>query len=152
MTSPLTEYWNDLRDGREMPAYAQFDPTAIAQILTDLIVIRVHYDPLDFEYSLVGSNVRKIHRENRRGQKMSMINGQGEGSQIWTFLSDVVTRREALTFIVPYAGPVDDIDGIQSHVTPWAGDDDEVSRLVILICNQHLLGAIGGRPSAGHLI
>ncbi|RVU33722.1 PAS domain-containing protein [Hwanghaeella grinnelliae] len=142
MASPLVQYWNELRGTAPMPAYAQFDPTALSSILPDLIVFRVLSDPLDFEYSLIGANVRRIHRENRRGQRMSTIEGQGQGSQIWAFLSETVERRDTASFVAPYAGPVEEITGVQSHATPWTGPDGGVSRLVVHICKEHLAQAM----------
>lgn len=142
MSSALVQYWNGLRGPAEMPAYGQFDPTALPSILPDLLVVRVHSDPLDFEYSLIGANVRRIHRENRRGQRMSMIDGHGKGSQVWTFLAETVSRRDAVSFITPYAGPLEEINSVQSHATPWTGQDGGVSRLVIHICKEHLAQAM----------
>ncbi len=142
MISPLVKYWTDLRGAADMPPYSLFDPTALSGILPDLLVVRVHNDPLDFEYSLVGSNVRRIHRENRRGQRMSAITGQGEGSQIWAFVGETVARREAVSYVTPYDGPLEDISDVQSHATPWVGPDDRVTRLVIHICREHLAQAM----------
>lgn len=142
MTSPLVTYWTDLRGDRVMPSFADFDPTALPAILTDLLVVRVHKEPLDFEYSLIGSNVRRIHRENRRGQRMSSIAGQGEGSQIWQFCVDTLNKREPVSFIAPYEGPLEEIETVRSHATPWAGGNGEISRLVVHVCKQHLIDAM----------
>lgn len=142
MISPLVTYWTDLRGAADMPAYSQFDPTALSGILPDLLVVRVYDDPLDFEYSLVGSNIRRIHRENRRGQRMSEIAGQGVGSQIWDFVADTVTRRDAVSFVTSYEGHLEEITDVKSHATPWAGPDGQVSRLVVHVCKEHLAQAM----------
>ena len=141
MKSALVRYWNDLRGPADLPAYAQFDATALPSLLPDLLVFRVHSDPLDFEYSLIGANVRRIHRENRRGQRMSTIDGQSQGSQIWDFLVETVNRRDAISFTSPYAGPVEEITSVRSHAPPWAGPDGSISRLVVHICKEHLAQA-----------
>lgn len=142
MISPLLTYWMELRGAADMPAYAQFDPTSLPGILPDLLVMRVHAAPLDFEYSLIGSNIRRIHRENRRGQRMSTIDGQGKGSQLWDFLETVAARREPASFDTPYAGPVEEIERVQSHATPWAGADGRISRLVIHVPKDHFSQAL----------
>lgn len=146
MTSPLIDYWNEMRGSEDLPSYDLFDPTALPALLPDILVCRIHREPLDFEYTLVGANVRRIHREDRKGQLMSEIEGQGEGSLIWTFIADTVLRREATTFVSPYSGPIKEIDVVKSYATPWAGADGEVSRLVVHICREHLESSMGGHP------
>lgn len=136
--SPLTEYWMARRNMADLPVYADFDPLECREIMPDLLVLRVCAAPLDFEYSLVGSNVREIHSENRRGQRMSAIDGQGEGSRLWSLLANAVAQRDAVTFYSPYSGPLIQIDAIKSHVTPWTDKDGNISRLVIHVCRNSL--------------
>ncbi len=106
--------------------------------MPDLLVLRVRTAPLDFEYSLVGSNVRQIHSENRRGQRMSAIEGQGENSRLWGLLAQTLAQRDALTFHSPYSGPMSQIREIKSHVTPWIDESGTISRLVIHVCRNAL--------------
>lgn len=50
-------HWQELRAGRELPAKSDFDPTAVPHLLSGIMLLRVHEDPLDFEYRIIGEDV-----------------------------------------------------------------------------------------------
>lgn len=50
-------YWLARRGERRFPARADIEPTDIPHLLAGIVLLDVHYDPLDFEYRLIGDDV-----------------------------------------------------------------------------------------------
>jgi hypothetical protein len=50
-------YWLALRGERRFPARADIEPTNIPHLLSGILLLDVHYDPLDFEYRLIGGDI-----------------------------------------------------------------------------------------------
>ena len=152
MQSPLTETWYELSSEGNLPRYSDFNPMSLGECIPDILVLRVLSNPRDYRYSLIGGNVRPIMNENRRGQLMSTVEGQGPGSNIWSHLSHTVQSREPRTFSSPYIGPFKTIDSVKNHATPWADDDGNLTRLIIHICRKALLEALKMEKSSPRAI
>jgi hypothetical protein len=50
-------YWLALRGERRFPARADIEPTDIPHLLSGIMLLDVFYDPLDFEYRLIGGDI-----------------------------------------------------------------------------------------------
>src|SRR5471030_1376482 len=50
-------YWLALRGERRFPSRAEIEPSDIPHLLAGIVLTNVHYEPLDFEYRLVGGDV-----------------------------------------------------------------------------------------------
>jgi len=50
-------YWLKLRGDREFPAKSEVDLAAIARFAANVMLLKVTYDPLDFEYRIVGDEI-----------------------------------------------------------------------------------------------
>jgi hypothetical protein len=50
-------YWLALRGERRFPARRDIEPTDIPHLLSGILLLDVHYEPLDFEYRLIGGNI-----------------------------------------------------------------------------------------------
>jgi hypothetical protein len=53
----LHRYWLARRGERRFPSRADIEPTDIPRLLAGIMLLNVHYDPLDFEYRLIGDNI-----------------------------------------------------------------------------------------------
>ncbi len=79
-TSPgvhaLHGYWLRLRGTRRFPARAEIDLAAIAQLAPGLILLEVFYDPLDFEYRIIGDDIasRLGNVKGRRVRHAALVN------------------------------------------------------------------------------
>jgi PAS domain len=51
------DYWQKLRGDREFPAKSDVDLAAIARHAANVVLLKVTYDPLDFEYRIVGDEI-----------------------------------------------------------------------------------------------
>lgn len=50
-------YWLRLRGGRRFPSRRDIEPADIPHLLSGILLLDVHYDPLDFEYRLIGGDI-----------------------------------------------------------------------------------------------
>jgi hypothetical protein len=50
-------YWLARRGERRFPAPRDIDPVEIPHLLSGILLLDVHYDPLDFEYRLIGGDI-----------------------------------------------------------------------------------------------
>jgi hypothetical protein len=79
-TSPgvrtLYDYWLRLRGTRRFPAKAEIDLAAIAHLASGLILLEVFYDPLDFEYRIIGDDIasRLGNVKGRRVREVALLN------------------------------------------------------------------------------
>jgi hypothetical protein len=50
-------YWLTRRGDRRFPARSDIEPTDIPHLLAGIVLLDVHYEPLDFEYRLIGDDI-----------------------------------------------------------------------------------------------
>ena len=50
-------YWLTRRGDRRFPARSDIEPTDIPHLLSGILLLDVHYEPLDFEYRLIGGDI-----------------------------------------------------------------------------------------------
>lgn len=69
-------YWLKLRGEREFPARSQVDIAEIPRLAANLVLLKVTYDPLDFEYRIVGDEIttRLGNVKGRRVRDAALIN------------------------------------------------------------------------------
>lgn len=92
-TSPgvhaLYDYWLRLRGTRRFPAKAEIDLAAIAPLAPGLILLEVFYEPLDFEYRIIGDDIasRLGNVKGRRVRDAALVN---VGTSAYANYCDVV--------------------------------------------------------------
>jgi hypothetical protein len=72
----LYGYWLKLRGERRFPAKANIDLAAIPRLAANLMLLKVTYEPLDFEYRIVGDDIasRLGNVKGRRVREAALIN------------------------------------------------------------------------------
>jgi hypothetical protein len=63
------DYWLARRGSRRFPRRADIEPTDIPHLLPGIVLLDVYYDPLDFEYRLIGGDVQK-RSGNLKGKRI----------------------------------------------------------------------------------
>lgn len=53
----LYDYWLSKRNGNRLPRRADIDPTEIPQLMPNLLLVDVEYDPFRVRYRLVGTQI-----------------------------------------------------------------------------------------------
>jgi hypothetical protein len=69
-------YWLAKRGSHRFPRRADIEPTEIPQLLSGIVLLDVYYDPLDFEYRLIGGDVQKRsgNLKGKRVRQASLLN------------------------------------------------------------------------------
>jgi hypothetical protein len=69
-------YWLARRGERRFPSRKDIEPTDIPHLLSGIVLLDVHYDPLDFEYRLLGGDIttRFGNLKGKRVRKAAAIN------------------------------------------------------------------------------
>lgn len=69
-------YWLGRRGDRRFPSRADIEPTDIPHLLSGIVLLDVEYDPLDFEYRLIGDDVvrRSGNIKGRRLRQANLLN------------------------------------------------------------------------------
>ena len=69
-------YWLARRGERRFPRRADIEPTDIPHLLSGIMLLDVHYDPLDFEYRLIGDAIvsRLGSLKGRRVREAALLN------------------------------------------------------------------------------
>lgn len=72
----LYEYWLKLRGDRRFPSKTDVDIAAIPWLAASLMLLKVSYDPLDFEYRIIGDEIasRLGHVKGRRVREAALLN------------------------------------------------------------------------------
>ena len=65
----LYRYWLKLRGERRFPSKADVDIAAIPHLASSLMLLKVTYDPLDFEYRIIGDDIAS-RLGNVKGQRV----------------------------------------------------------------------------------
>ncbi len=92
------QYWDSLRDGREMPMRTDIDPEAITPILPFVLLVDVLEDPLDFRFRLAGTDVVDRYGQELTGHRLSEIDVDGQYEAIFAEYRLTVDRRKPELF------------------------------------------------------
>jgi len=72
----LYAYWLKLRGTRRFPAKTDVDLAAIPHLAASLMLLKVSYNPLDFEYRIIGDDIanRLGNVKGRRVREAALLN------------------------------------------------------------------------------
>lgn len=99
------DYWKSKIINRMMPARRDIDPCEIPQLLPWLILTDVFYDPPDFRYRLIGTQVVAQARQDYTGKRFSEMDHTGPASTVWIDRMKVVRTRQPVFSAPRIAAP-----------------------------------------------
>ncbi|MEZ5831571.1 MAG: hypothetical protein R3D05_10350 [Dongiaceae bacterium] len=129
----VVEYWLSKRVGNAPPDAGSFDPLDVPRLLPHVMLKDVQRDPWDFRYRVVGSTVREHSRDNWTGKWMSQVEGQGEGSTVFSVMRWVSEQGRPAIFRPPYVGPHKQFKYCEAAVLPWANSDGLIGRVLVAV-------------------
>lgn len=91
-------YWDSLRNGREIPARSDIDPSEIIRILPFVLLVDVFYDPMDFRIRLAGTDIVERFGQEITGCRLQDIDFDGKHEQVFREYSLTVEQRQPLLF------------------------------------------------------
>jgi len=131
-------YWHSLRRGGGLPAYRQFDPVDVPDILPHLMVLDVLGPPLDFRYRLIGGEVRARQRRKLVGRLVSELPPESPGQALFEARRRVVESGVPDHAAVEVVGP-DKLPRLQSCLhLPFASDGARVDVLIAVVAFTHV--------------
>jgi hypothetical protein len=136
-SSPLVaaghRYWlSKHRDGR-LPGRDALDPMEMRQFLSNVALVDVQPDPLDFRYRLIGTAITKHLFRDYTSTWMSEIDHQKPGSTIFENCREVVKTQKPLFNATPYVGPDREFLTHQEIIAPLIDASDNVAMLFVVI-------------------
>jgi PAS domain len=123
------DWWHSQCANGELPQCVDF--SALASVAMACVVLDVSRNPDDFRYRFIGSRVDEFMSASYTGLYMSVIAGQGQGSQIWSACEKVRDTQVPLSSDVPYIGPVKELVNAEDIILPLADTPGEVTQLLV---------------------
>jgi len=120
-------YWEQQRRGKPLPSRLDIDPHDIAPLLPQVYLVNVAYDPLDFQYRLLGTEIVDHSVADYTGRRLRDLPEQRPPSQIWALYKEAVEGRRPVCTRVPYLH----IPGrsVEMLATPLSSDGQRVDML-----------------------
>lgn len=124
----LLAHWRKMGSGKALPARADLDPAQIPRLLSHLLLVDVHHDPLDFTYRLIGTAIVERSADDYTGMRVMDIPMQRRPSGIWSlYQAAVETGRPQCTHI-PYKD--ENTRFVEMQALPLSGDGKRVTMIL----------------------
>ena len=137
----LFDYWQDIADGRSLPARAQFDPLKVPHLLPNLALIDLREGIDRGQFRLAGTRLRDIYRREITGLPLSEV-FSGPCAAPWRAIhSRVATQAHCAQGMVH--GPSEGRDHVMLHWLrlPLSDDGIRVDRILCQdICAPEMAG------------
>ena len=95
-------YWERQRGGKAMPSREEIDPLDIPSLLPQVYLVNVSYDPIDFQYRLIGTDIVDHSTADYTGRRLRDLPEQRPPSQIWSLFNQAVEECRPITTRIPY--------------------------------------------------
>lgn len=91
----LYDYWQSLRQGREMPRRTEIDPTAFWTLLKNVFMNEWHTDPERLYYRIAGNELVAALGREVRGKWLTDLydNPEDVARTLWIYRQAVTSRR-----------------------------------------------------------
>lgn len=109
----LLDYWQDKRGERDLPARADIDPGDIPDLLPNIYLIDVSYDPNVFRFRLAGTEVIRVFREEVSGKTTDQLEMVALRSLLRSHYEEVIEAR------APVADEDVFVDRRKSYAYDW---------------------------------
>ncbi|WP_419905735.1 PAS domain-containing protein [Kiloniella sp.] len=126
----LLRYWKSVSPYGGLPGRQDIDPLNIPHILPYCELLDVHFDPLDFEYRLIGTKIDAISRGKYTGLKVSEIPTQIAPSLVYELYRRAVDQKAPVRTVLPYIGDEPGIVEVECLVLPLASNGSDVDMLL----------------------
>lgn len=130
----IVAHWESLkRDGRDLPLYADFEPMAVARLLTNIYLLGVEHDPLRFHFRLLGEAVLEAGAPGRPGLYVDELPRTGTQSNLHASLAAAVEARAPNW----YRGPPTlehhaHVTALEGVMLPFAAADGRIEAFLCL--------------------
>ena len=120
------------------PARSSMKITDLRSRMSQIGILDIEHNPLDFRYRLIGTWLRTFLHDDYTGQSLRELDGKGPDSKIWSILESVYREQDPIYCAVPYVGPKSDYKQASSLYLPLADDNKTINK-IMLVANFELI-------------
>jgi hypothetical protein len=130
----IVAHWQGLRrEGCDLPLYADFEPMAVARLLSNIYLLGVSHDPLRFRFRLLGETVLEAGAPGRPGLYVDELPRTGTQANLHASLAAAVASRQPNW----YRGPPTlqhhaDVAELEGVMLPFAAADGRIEAFLCL--------------------
>jgi hypothetical protein len=127
-------YWLAKRGNRPYPARGDLDPPVeCPRLCSHILLLDVLYDPLDFQYRLIGDTLRRRMGQNWLRKRMSEIEFQRAPNPMWLHHQLAVELRLPRFIRPEYVHPKEGFRFVESAILPLGPDPEHVDMLLSFV-------------------
>ncbi len=109
----LLDYWQEKRGERDMPARADIDPSDIPDLIPNIYIIDVSYDPDIYRFRLAGTEIVRLFCEEVSGKTIDQLEAVALRSLLRSHYEEVIEAR------APVADDDAFVDRRRSYAYDW---------------------------------
>lgn len=126
-------YWLTLVQNTTSPLRENFDPFAIATVLSNIILTRVIERGQDFQFRIFGQAVLNRLNQNYAGMHLSELPNQNERKKVWLSYKHVAETGEPYKSWLEYTGPYENISRADELYLPFFQSDGTVHSILVVV-------------------
>jgi hypothetical protein len=128
----VLDLWQRKRGGRLAPARLDFDPAELKPVLACVTLVDVLYDPLDFRYRLVGSEMVRAYGRDVTSQSVNDLQLIGLRALIWRDLTELVKTAQPQYTALYYTNLAGHLRAYQLLRLPLSSDGARLDMLLLV--------------------
>lgn len=129
-------YWQDHCHGHPFPARTDIAPEEMKPFLSNVMLIDIRHDPLDFVYRVFGTSIAVAHGADYTGKSVRSLDPPEFSTIIWGQYKDVLDRGTPVLHRVAFA-PADAYRNYQRITMPLSSDGTIIDKLLAVSDEDH---------------
>lgn len=129
----ILKYWTRyFVDHDQLPARADLSMRKLGRHVSDMAILEVDKNPVDFKIRLLGTSVEQFVRNNYTGSRVSAIPGNGPQSPFWQYLLHVLSNAKPDFLKVPCTCPDARVNTTGTLYLPLASDHKHMDMILLV--------------------
>lgn len=125
--------WLEARGNALLPRREALDLSRMKAALPHVVLTRVHRDPLDFEFRIIGEHIQERIRRNQTGTRLSTTSDSAHGSRLWSCYETAVRERAPFVATLPYVGRMERLKRTVEMYLPMADAEGTISHVLVAV-------------------
>lgn len=126
-------YWQALARNTANPLREEFNPFAIASVLSNVILTKVIDHGQDFQFRIFGQAILDRLYQNYTGMYLSELPNQNERRKVWLSYRHVVDAGQPYKSWLDYTGPYENISRADELYLPFFQSDGTVHSILVVV-------------------
>ncbi|MDO8420837.1 MAG: PAS domain-containing protein [Parvibaculum sp.] len=130
-TRTLLAYWQSKCRQELLPGRKDIDPIEIPRLMSDVVIVDVLRDPLDFRYRLVGTHVVAMIGSERTGKRMREVFTPEAISESEILIERLISTRAPVAFTQRFYWIGKEFLEFSTLILPLASDGTNVDMAIM---------------------